>query len=92
MQLVNKKLKKAIVPDFILQQAYKMMGTPYLWGGNSTKGNDCSGFTQTIFKASGIQLPRDARQQALEGVTITPNKNWSNIHKGDLLFSVKKIE
>ena len=90
MQLINKKLKKAIVPDFILQQAYKMMGTPYLWGGNSTKGNDCSGFTQTIFKASGIQLPRDARQQALEGVTITPNKNWSNIHKGDLLFFGKE--
>ena len=86
MQLINKKVQKAIKPDSILHQAYKMMGIPYLWGGNSTKGNDCSGFTQTIFKANGIQLPRDARQQALEGIAITPNGDWSNILEGDLLF------
>ena len=42
-----------------------MTGVPYLWGGNSSKANDCSGFTQTVFKTLGIQLPRDARQQAL---------------------------
>ena len=90
MQLINKNLKKPIEPDSILQQAYKMMGIPYLWGGNSAKANDCSGFTQTVFKANGIQLPRDARQQALEGITITPNKHWSNINKGDLLFFGKE--
>ena len=90
LQLINKNLKKSIEPDSILQQAYKMMGIPYLWGGNSAKANDCSGFTQTVFKANGIQLPRDARQQAFEGITITPNKHWSNINKGDLLFFGKE--
>ena len=90
LQLINKNLKKPIEPDSILQQAYKMMGIPYLWGGNSAKANDCSGFTQTVFKANGIQLPRDARQQALEGITITPNKHWSNINIGDLLFFGKE--
>ena len=90
MQLINKKIKKSTKPDSILHQAYKMMGIPYLWGGNSTKGNDCSGFTQTIFKANGIQLPRDARQQALEGIEIIPNGDWSNILEGDLLFFGKE--
>ena len=69
-----------------LRLAQQMMGTPYLWGGNSSKGNDCSGFTQNIFEASGIQLPRDARQQALYGEEIIPDKIWSNIQPGDLLF------
>ena len=86
MGLIDKTIKKSIKPDSILYQAYKMMGIPYLWGGNSTKGNDCSGFTQIIFKANGLQLPRDARQQALEGIKITPNEDWSNIFEGDLLF------
>ena len=74
----------------LLKFAYQMMGTPYLWGGNSTKGNDCSGFTQNIFEASGIELPRDARQQALYGKEIIPNKTWSNVQPGDLLFFGKE--
>ena len=73
-----------------LKLAQQMMGSPYLWGGNSTKGNDCSGFTQNIFEASGIQLPRDARQQALYGKEIVPNNTWSNIQPGDLLFFGKE--
>ena len=73
-----------------LRLAHQMMGTPYLWGGNSSKGNDCSGFTQNIFEASGIQLPRDARQQALYGKEIIPDNIWSNIQPGDLLFFGKE--
>ena len=73
-----------------LKLAHQMMGTPYLWGGNSAKANDCSGFTQNIFEASGIKLPRDAKQQALHGEKIIPNKTWSNIESGDLLFFGKE--
>ncbi len=72
--------------DSIIKTAKGMMGIPYLWGGNSTKGNDCSGFTQTVFKRHHIQVPRDARQQALVGEEINPDENFSNVKPGDLLF------
>ena len=86
LRYFNTKSQNNIHSGDIISDAKKMMGTPYLWGGNSTKGNDCSGFTQTVFKANNIQIPRDARQQALIGTPILPSQDWSNILPGDLLF------
>ncbi len=80
------KAPKNVKPEQILNVAFQLMGIPYLWGGNTAKGCDCSGFTQNVFKANGIQLPRDARQQALEGKEIVPAKDFSNVDPGDLLF------
>jgi cell wall-associated NlpC family hydrolase len=48
----------------IERTARKLIGRPYLWGGNSTKGFDCSGFTKTVFYLNGIDLMRDSSQQA----------------------------
>ena len=47
------------------------LNTPYLWGGRSPFGLDCSGFTQMVFKLNGIKLKRDALQQAEQGTPIS---------------------
>ena len=70
----------------IIDRAKSMMGIPYLWGGNSTKGMDCSGFTSTVFKTADYQLPRDANMQVKIGDEIIANEDYSNILPGDLIF------
>ncbi|WP_439482458.1 C40 family peptidase [Cyclobacterium plantarum] len=70
----------------LIQTARLMMGSPYLWGGTSPKGMDCSGFTKTIYFLNGMVIPRDASQQINEGELVDSDKNWENLEVGDLLF------
>lgn len=56
--------------DALAAAAFLYLNTAYLWGGKSVFGVDCSGFTQTVFKVSGIHLLRDAYQQATQGETV----------------------
>lgn len=62
--------------------AYKYIGIPYVYGGTSTKGLDCSGFTQRVFKDLGITLKRTAAQQYTQGTSVSK----SNLQTGDLVF------
>ena len=72
-------------PDTILDTAYSMEGSPYLWGGTSTKTLDCSGLAKVSYLSNGIILMRDASQQAKTGTRIEA-KDWKTLRAGDLLF------
>ncbi len=68
--------------------ALSFLNSPYLWGGKTKFGTDCSGFVQSVFKIYGKILPRDSYQQALVGIEV----NVENSKAGDLAFFGKKID
>lgn len=55
----------------IIDTSFLYLNTPYLWGGKSPFGIDCSGFTQMVYKLNGYQLLRDASQQATQGAALS---------------------
>ncbi len=67
----------------LVKYALQFNGNPYVWGGTSlTKGADCSGFTQSVFKSQGISLPRTSKNQAKGGKMVPLNR----LKPGDLIF------
>lgn len=68
--------------DNLLSVAFAYLGAPYLWGGKSLWGIDCSGFTQMIFARCGVSLPRDASQQVHKGIEIP----FGEHQPGDVAF------
>ncbi len=73
----HSKLKELLM--FVAQQT---IGIPYKFGSNSLKSTDCSGYVQKVFSFMGIQLPRSAREQFKQGVSV----NKENLSIGDLVF------
>lgn len=65
---------------------FKFLNTPYLWGGKSLFGIDCSGLTQVVSRILGKNIPRDAYQQAEIGTSI----DFNSITTGDLVFFENK--
>jgi len=73
-------------PEKLTTVAFQLMGAPYLWGGTSTKGMDCSGFTKTVYLMNGLVIPRDASQQVFAGKAVDASAGWDQLQIGDLLF------
>lgn len=81
----NQKNKKTLLNNLlnkIVKESNTYLGTPYLWGGTTRNGIDCSAFVKNVYLSIGIKLPRVSQNQAKVGKTITLDK----IRKGDLIF------
>ncbi len=84
---IQKSTNKTDLRTKLVNYALKFKGIPYVWGGTSlTRGVDCSGFTQSIYKSYGISISRTSRSQATGGKSISVKK----IKKGDLVFYATK--
>jgi cell wall-associated NlpC family hydrolase len=71
----------------IMIEAEKFLGVPYLWGGRTSFGVDCSGYVKAIFARFGIELPRDTKEQIGAGKEIPR----AEIKRGDLLFFPRHV-
>jgi cell wall-associated NlpC family hydrolase len=67
----------------VVSVGMRYLGVPYLWGGSTPAGFDCSGFTSYVFAQVGIDLPRTSSEQRYAGVEVP----WSEAQPGDLLWS-----
>jgi SH3-like domain-containing protein len=70
----------------LVSTSFTLKGLPYLWGGTSFKGVDCSGFTKTVYFLNGMVIPRDASQQIHTGELVDATRDFSKLMPGDLLF------
>lgn len=76
--------------DRVIANAESRLHAKYVWGGRSPDGLDCSGLVQTAFKSQGINLPRDADQQALVGTMTATRAVRDGMRRGDLLFFLSR--
>jgi cell wall-associated NlpC family hydrolase len=70
----------------LFRTAFRLAGRPYLWGGTSPKGMDCSGFTKTVYFLHGMIIPRDASQQVHAGEEVPITEDLAGLQPGDFLF------
>lgn len=75
--IITNKQRRAL-----LEAAKKLVGTPYKYGGTSSKGFDCSGFTQFVYKSIGIDIPHNANLQSKMGAKVS----LQEAQAGDLIF------
>ncbi len=83
MSISSKQTAEKSIISSIIEFSKSYLNAPYLWGGKSPFGIDCSGFVQVVFKMNGIHLSRDASQQANAGENVSL---LDEARPGDLLF------
>jgi SH3-like domain-containing protein len=70
----------------VISTAEEWMGVPYIWGGRTRWGADCSGLVQSVYRLHGFLLPRDSQQQVEIGEPIDLEGGFADVCPGDLLF------
>ncbi|HEX8451690.1 MAG TPA: C40 family peptidase [Longimicrobium sp.] len=74
------------VGEAMCETGSRWLGAPYLWGGVTMGGVDCSGFVQALHRLHGTTIPRDSDQQSRSGAEVDPGEDFSRLKAGDLLF------
>lgn len=72
----------------VIELSLDYLNVPYLWGGKSVAGIDCSGLVQSVFRCVDVKLPRDARDQVEFGIDV----DWEDRTAGDLVFFINANE
>jgi hypothetical protein len=86
------KSTNLLTPENLVATAKHLTGIPYVWGGCSSRGLDCSGFTKLTYLMNGYLLPRDADQQATIGIDVDYDKSYNSLQPGDLLFFGRRAD
>jgi SH3-like domain-containing protein len=84
---INKKMSKNISGKRLVNEALKFLGVPYLWGGVSPAGFDCSGLVRAVCSRYGLYVPRDTAEQIKTGIKISRDE----VKTGDLIFFKRHV-
>ncbi len=81
-----RELDKGAAPSDFVAVAESLLGQPYIWGGISSRGLDCSGLVLTALRATNKDAPRDSDMQAKMGAYVEIKPELSGLQRGDLVF------